>query len=80
MPGAKTAASAARKSARVRRPSRTAGIGERAEQLRLSDQQLRQQIAAGAEPHEPVEQLRIRRQQLDVPARGPAAPRKRSNW
>src|SRR5205085_9438105 len=42
------------------------GVGQRAEQLRLRDEQLRQEIAAGAEPHESVQQLWTGREQLDV--------------
>ena len=43
-----------------------APVGERREQLGLSDQQLRQEVAAGAEPHEPGEQLGPGGEQLDV--------------
>src|SRR5206468_8665308 len=42
------------------------GVGQPAEQLRLRDEQLRQEIAAGAEPHESVQQLWTGREQLDV--------------
>ena len=47
-------------------PAQDGGIGERGEEVRLRHQELGEQVAAGTEPHEAVEQVGVGGEQLDV--------------